>query len=820
MNRLLRLAFLLIFLLSACSTPPAAPSRTPAPTLAGTPTPPKPRPTFKKTYLTPVRPAGTRTARVSRTPVQTAAPTLTPSPILTPLPGSQYRLAKWDAQDFYSALSGEQGNINLGPVLLKELLLRAPAHPLREEWENQLIRNLMYDPYPLPELPAEPLRARVEKALNSGETQPSGLANWLEKDSNDHPIGVVETLPAPNLYGDGRDATVLHVLANWQAHAYLIVTKRGNGYQVDLLDEYMRVEHWVNESMDVLDLNHNGSPEILIYHNWYGIGFTHGCDNQLMAFEWDGTAFRDLAGHIGHTFINTDYGNCGEWRYPQASDGTRRIVGQELMQSPLIYEGVVPFELAEQLEVSLSHFYRWYGTEYEWERDEISPLPAEATAAEAVPWAVLAGWQNDQALAALENALQNWPADLQKTYGPAGEDFFRFKLGVWYALRGMTQQAADLLAQVRDHPVDREHQTVSQLASVFLNAYNAGQLSAACQAANRLLENQLNVEHNDFFTFAVSPGFSLEKMRSAWGVSDPLWFNWNEFVFPFPFSSDVYRPCPSQAAFQTALQQQPAFPSTPLFTAWLSRQYTGWSSLKEPDLDSDGQSDWLFLARTGRYDQYQLWAVLRKPGGLTPLLVSKSDLGSGNLPTNAFSIPVPGGGTRVFGYRAGNQVIFFRLIEQQGKLIVTHPVDNNARGWINLRSAQVAGADQILIIDQDGGDWIVAWNETKNALALTYSPWLRYQREVRAAEKAIFEYNQPAQAASMLEDLLAGEIPEDQWSEGSDPSRRIHALYLLALAYELAGNQQPAVRAYVQLWRDYPATFHAAAARLKLEPVP
>jgi hypothetical protein len=42
--------------------------------------------------------------------------------------------------------------------------------------------------------------------------------------------------------------------------------------------------------------------------------------------------------------------------------------------------------------------------------------------------------------------------------------------------------------------------------------------------------------------------------------------------------------------------------------------------------------------------------------------------------------------------------------------------------------------------------------------------------------------------------------------------------YLLALAYELSGQEQKAVETYWQLWRDFPEDTFAIMARRKLAP--
>jgi hypothetical protein len=48
------------------------------------------------------------------------------------------------------------------------------------------------------------------------------------------------------------------------------------------------------------------------------------------------------------------------------------------------------------------------------------------------------------------------------------------------------------------------------------------------------------------------------------------------------------------------------------------------------------------------------------------------------------------------------------------------------------------------------------------------------------------------------------------------PFYRPYLRYLLALAYEMNGQPEPAKLAYFRLWRDFPASLFGLAAGLKL----
>ncbi|MEM7334356.1 MAG: hypothetical protein AAF490_19895, partial [Chloroflexota bacterium] len=65
--------------------------------------------------------------------------------------------------------------------------------------------------------------------------------------------------------------------------------------------------------------------------------------------------------------------------------------------------------------------------------------------------------------------------------------------------------------------------------------------------------------------------------------------------------------------------------------------------------------------------------------------------------------------------------------------------------------------------------------------------------------------------------LIADEYEPDTEHENTWRNLLPKTLYLLGLAHELAGNEAEAVRAYWQLWHDYPISPYALMASAKLE---
>jgi hypothetical protein len=126
---------------------------------------------------------------------------------------------------------------------------------------------------------------------------------------------------------------------------------------------------------------------------------------------------------------------------------------------------------------------------------------------------------------------------------------------------------------------------------------------------------------------------------------------------------------------------------------------------------------------------------------------------------------------------------------------------------------------------RDAKKTVYQWDPSEQSYLLAESYPSPQQQGIEAAEKALFEANDPVKAIQVVQPLLKGKImdPVTSWAEGnyvSGPSRtRPYLMYLLGLAYERTGDEVNAVRAYWQLWHDFPDNPYSFAARRKLQPV-
>jgi len=90
----------------------------------------------------------------------------------------------------------------------------------------------------------------------------------------------------------------------------------------------------------------------------------------------------------------------------------------------------------------------------------------------------------------------------------------------------------------------------------------------------------------------------------------------------------------------------------------------------------------------------------------------------------------------------------------------------------------------------------------------------------QAEAKLIVEAN-PSEAITLLKRVLAmpqgtyeGDCPPDVCADYS------RLRYMLALSYELTGDEEKAIQTYWQLWHDHPGSAYAVLARARLEAVP
>ncbi len=110
--------------------------------------------------------------------------------------------------------------------------------------------------------------------------------------------------------------------------------------------------------------------------------------------------------------------------------------------------------------------------------------------------------------------------------------------------------------------------------------------------------------------------------------------------------------------------------------------------------------------------------------------------------------------------------------------------------------------------------WVKA-NKQQVAITPTLTPMVRQYQAVEVIEQNLFESHKDAEAFNQLNKLFAEGVLEMRY-RGMD-NVKPYLLYLLGLTSELVHEQQSAIKAYWQIWNDYPDSLFAIAAKQKLE---
>ena len=110
--------------------------------------------------------------------------------------------------------------------------------------------------------------------------------------------------------------------------------------------------------------------------------------------------------------------------------------------------------------------------------------------------------------------------------------------------------------------------------------------------------------------------------------------------------------------------------------------------------------------------------------------------------------------------------------------------------------------------------WIQA-NKQQVIITPTLTPVTRQYQAIEAIEQNLFESHNNAEAFKQLNGLFAEGVLEMRY-KGMDTVKP-YLLYLMGLTSELVHEQQGAIKAYWQIWNDYPDSLFAIAAKQKLE---
>jgi tetratricopeptide repeat protein len=653
--------------LTACASrtpPPAvAPSSSPAPARASLPSATaSPTSTLTKTP----RPAATLSPTPTPIPPSpTFEPTLLPA---TPAAGPEgYRLRKWTAQDALAAIAEGEDQTPFDATI--EYLITIEREALRRFPEavsnKDILWNLAYreaDPSWLQKYPIHDFLLALEAKLNSGEITPATMDGWLQQ----YNFWISATYPATNLFGDGQDATIYSItIPDVQTTVIILTGSRAGGYHL-----FSVRDHWYSlwhqyQAVSVTDHNGNGQPEIQLIDDWRGTGGNIGeCTSQLSLYEWRGSYLDGRFVNLARGVAEIESANDGEcdnvWEFsPPSADGAQHIISVMRRHAGGYSSPCTDYELRT--------IYAWTGLVYEWDGETANmPNPSDPPWC-AVLWADWAGGLNDRAVVLVNAWLQTWPTEIDKLLGPSAQDYFRLKLGTWYALRGEAERAQTILRMVRDYPTYPQSTIDSQMAGAYLENYEAGLNPVrACGAVYRIIENA---------QLEVPPGSGLESVQ-GW----------------------PYNVCDLEISFQkTILTFAPH--DIPELINWLGAHQVAVWVVKQADLNDDGVEDWVAVLRMPGGRLWTLWALIRNEKGLNAVLAKDYLYPDESFSATLMHLRAGADSAHVNVFILGDQVSAFQIIERQGSLkAAPFPLSEFESGQIPLLSQdeKIARVEQAL----------------------------------------------------------------------------------------------------------------------------
>jgi hypothetical protein len=591
----------------------------------------------------------------------------------TPVAGPEgYRLKKWTEQDAMAAIAEGKDQIPFDDTM--EYLITIEQEALRRFPEavsdGDLLWELAYreaDPSWFQQYPIHHFLLALEAKLNLGEITPTTIDGWLQQ----HGFWISAMYPATNLFGDGQDATIYSITApDVQTTVIILTGSRAGEYRLlSVRDQWYSLWHQY-QAVSVTDHNGNGQPEIQLIDDWRGTGgFIGACSSQLSLYEWRGSYSDGRFANLARGVAEIEAANEGEcdnvWEFsPPDTNGAQHIISVMRRRAGGYSSPCADYELRT--------IYAWTGTVYEWDGETVNTPRASDPPWCAVLWADWAGGLNDRAVILVNAWLQTWPTEIDKLLGPSAQDYFRLKLGTWYALRGEAERAQTILRMVRDYPTYPQSTIASQMAGAYLENYEAGlNPVGACGAVYRFIENA---------QLAIPPGSGLESVQ-GW----------------------PYNVCDLEISFQkTILTFAPH--DIPELISWLSAHQVAVWVVKQADLNDDGVEDWVAVLRMPGDWLWRLWALIQDEKGLHAV-VAKDYL----YPDESFSATFMHLRTgvdlaHVNVFILGDQVSAFQIIERQGSFkAVPFPLSEFESGQIPLLSQdeKIAWVEQALFESGD-----------------------------------------------------------------------------------------------------------------------
>lgn len=770
------------------ATREAMPTYTPVPSATNTATP-----TFTVTPLptNTARPQPTATNRPTVIPLTTLVPTLLPAtPQTQP---SAYQLKEWTEQDALDLVSEMRTRIDpidwdsgIGyaseidnfqfsqrPIELAayEAVLRFPNSTNVEKvrWERLQATALLG---PIKTNPSEQIEKLLEEGLNKGAYRPEAWVRRFEL----YGFSILPVAEVKNLLGDGRIIPIYKIETTFSEgtdglYFALAVLDNSNFDVIPIVDLWYEGNGFWEGDPSFADRTGDNIPELAI-----SVRFQSGtiCATTVLVLQWQENKFVNLAKQPDGQSINLPL--CwDDWRFlPREENGAQPI------QLHLFHF------LSDDSTTWMNQVYVWDQAHYVLRDTNILPI-SDNEPLEWIDYNVAIGeWET--AVQAIDDLLAQWGTNPPPTVDPSYPDFLRFQQGWLYAVNSQGENGRVALQQLIEAPVNPITPTLSLAAQAFLNVYQTdSDIYQACVAAQQLMLNAVEAPTD----------YSANYLK-AWGYTNP-----NDF------------PCDLSDAW-SALIAETTQMSLDEAATFLEEQGVQLVDKWYRDLDQDGQAEILFTVEKPdfyRAATRKTWAVFETESGLQYV-----PLGLAFTPATRWEISLPPGSTNPIHFVQDEETLYLIQFTVRENEIIAHQFFLPEL-YFNVNRFVVTREDNELLLAVDFLPSVTSfrqltwrWNPVVDDFEILgtdvpyFSGSSRYDL-VEWAKVMLLEEQRFEETAVMLSYYTANyqvELPE--------------TYYLLALAYELSGQEQQAVATYWQLWRDFPDDSFAIMARRKLVP--
>jgi len=422
----------------------------------------------------------------------------------------------------------------------------------------------------------------------------------------------------------------------------------------------------------------------------------------------------------------------------------------------------------------------------------------------------------DIATEIISNAFVDWPDQMNNMWGPASQDYFALRLGLFHDITGQEAMASALLQNIVEHPSNPSFSFASEIASAYLDMRSTHGKVKACQEVNLLQDESL---------FKAGPFYyvPIDSLRESWGFGAPIWV------------LNIDDLCDAKLALEFATQQAPVS-SAENIGEWLTSIGLDPSSVQTIyELDTL-TSAWLvslpaqFVRRSDdgttleRQADEQFWLFVKSSQGFSAQHLDHLGWDVSTI-LSVDHLQLVEGDVLVLIRTGDNdfQDIFVLRIALNGRI---QPLLSNyvAAAYMNHETQEITlvydhfDADQPEII-------VYRWNPELQQLdeqKINFD----FAKAQAQAERLVFQERDFLHANIYINEFLVQTPPEPKEAISCylkdctyyPDWYRPYMRYLLALAYEMSGQTEQARDTYFALWQDYPTEVFGLAAAHRLAP--